>query len=224
MEAASRAEQGQRAIQVREEPAQIHLVDDDEWVRTAVGRLLRSRGFHVTPHRNAESFLDAYDPDAAGCIVLDVAMPGLDGPGLQQRLVDRGDAMPIVYLTGSADVPLCAAAMRNGAVDFLTKPVDEEELVRAVTMALQHDAVRRLARTHTVKTEARLGSLTPREREVLEHVMNGRLNKQIASDIGTAEKTVKVHRARAMEKMRVRSVAELVRMVERAHPGLGWLD
>ncbi|MBK6009306.1 response regulator transcription factor [Ramlibacter ginsenosidimutans] len=224
MEAASRAEQGQRAVHVREEPAQIHLVDDDEWVRTAVGRLLRSRGFHVTLHGNAESFLDAYDPDSAGCIVLDVAMPGLDGPGLQQRLVDQGDAMPIVYLTGSGDVPLCAAAMRNGAVDFLTKPVDEEELVRAVTMALEHDAVRRLARTHTVKTEARLGSLTPREREVLEHVMNGRLNKQIASDIGTAEKTVKVHRARAMEKMRVRSVAELVRMVERAHPGLGWLD
>lgn len=223
MEAAGRAEHRQRAVHTREEPAQVHLVDDDEWVRNAVGRLLRSRGFHVSLHADAESFLDAYDPGAAGCIVLDVAMPGLDGPGLQQRLVDQGDPMPIVYLTGSGDVPMCAAAMRNGAVDFLTKPVDEEELVRAVTMALQHDEVRRLARTHTARTEARLGSLTPREREVLEHVMNGRLNKQIASDIGTAEKTVKVHRARAMEKMNVRSVAELVRMVERAHPGLGWL-
>lgn len=223
MEAAGRAEHSQRAIQRREEPAQIHLVDDDEWVRTAVGRLLRSRGFQVILHPDAESFLDAYDPDSAGCIVLDVAMPGLDGPGLHQRLLDQGDAMPVVYLTGSGDVPMCAAAMRNGAVDFLCKPVDEDELVRAVTMALQHDAVRRLARTHTAKTEARLDSLTPREREVLDHVMNGRLNKQIAADIGTAEKTVKVHRARAMEKMNVRSVAELVRMVERAHPGRGWL-
>ena len=127
--------------------------------------------------------------------------------------------MPIIFLTGAADVPLCAAAMRHGAIDFLMKPVDEDELVRAITMAMQHDAVRRLARGHRVATESRLGSLTPREREVLDHVMNGRLNKQIASDLGTAEKTVKVHRARAMEKMHVRSVAELVRMVERARIG-----
>lgn len=218
---------GQRPLldhdRARAESAHIHLVDDDEWVRAAVARLLRARGFHVVAHADAEGFLDAYDADAAGCILLDVSMPGLDGPGLQQRLADRGDAMPIVFLTGSDEVPVCAAAMRNGAVDFLTKPVDEEELVRAVTMALEHDAVRRLAHTHTAKTGSRLGSLTPREREVLEHVMNGRLNKQIASDLGTAEKTVKVHRARAMEKMHVRSVAELVRMVERAYPGIGWL-
>lgn len=225
MDTAMMAAQRPRADhdRVRPESGHIHLVDDDEWVRTAVARLLRARGFEVITHAGAESFLDAYDPDAAGCIVLDVSMPGLDGPGLQQRLAERGDAMPIIFLTGSDEVPVCAAAMRNGAVDFLTKPVDEEELVRAVTMALEHDAVRRLARMHTVKTESRLGSLTPREREVLEHVMNGRLNKQIASDLGTAEKTVKVHRARAMEKMHVRSVAELVRMVERAFPGIGWL-
>ena len=207
----------------REEPAQVHVVDDDPAVRIALARLLRSHGYDAVDHPSAESFLASHDPDTPGCIILDVAMPGLDGPGLQRRLQQEGDAMPIIFLTGSADVPICAAAMRNGAVDFLTKPVDEGELVRAITMALQHDTVRRLARHQKDSTDGRLASLTPREREVLDHVMNGRLNKQIASDLGTAEKTVKVHRARAMEKMHVRSVAELVRMVERARFGISWL-
>lgn len=202
-----------------DEPAQVHLVDDEESVRTAIGRLLRSRGYDVIGHASAESFLAAHDPDVHGCIVLDVSMPGLDGPGLQHKLQEGGGGLPIIFLTGSADIPICAAAMRHGAIDFLTKPVDEEELVAAITMALEHDTIRRLARLHRDMTESRLASLTPREREVIDHVMNGRLNKQIASDLGTAEKTVKVHRARAMEKMHVRSVAELVRMVERAAPG-----
>ena len=204
-------------------PAQIHVIDDDAAVRVALVRLLRSRDYEVVDHPSAESFLASHDPDEHGCILLDVSMPGLDGPGLQRRLQEDGDAMPIIFLTGSADVPVCAAAMRNGAVDFLTKPVDEEELVRAIDMALQHDAVRRLAREQKDATDSRLASLTPREREVLDHVMNGRLNKQIAADLGTAEKTVKVHRARAMEKMHVRSVAELVRMVERARFGISFL-
>src|SRR4051812_38819391 len=203
-----------------EEPAQVHLVDDDEGVRTAIGRLLRSRGYDVVAHASAESFLAAHEPDMRGCILLDVSMPGLDGPGLQRQLLEEGDALPIIFLTGSADIPICAAAMRHGAIDFLTKPVDEEELVRAITIALEHDTIRRLVRLHRTMTESRLASLTPREREVIDHVMNGRLNKQIASDLGTAEKTVKVHRARAMEKMHVRSVAELVRMVERAAPAV----
>jgi FixJ family two-component response regulator len=207
-----------------QEPAQVHLVDDDERVRNAVGRLLRSHGYQVIAHASGESFLSARDPEAHGCAVLDVAMPGLDGPALQRRLLEAGDGLPVIFLTGSADVPMCAAAMRAGAVDFLTKPVDEDELLRAITLALEHDTIRRLAHDHQEMTESRLASLTPREREVLEHVMNGRLNKQIAGDLGTAEKTVKVHRARAMEKMHVRSVAELVRMVERAHPGVPWLD
>lgn len=203
--------------------AVVHVVDDDQAVRTALARLLRSRGYQVALHASAEAFLAGHDPEAHGCIVLDVAMPGLDGPGLQRRLLHDGDALPIVFLTGSTDVAICAAAMREGAVDFLTKPVDEAELARAVASALARDAARRQVHSHQVRTESRLASLTPREREVLDHVMNGRLNKQIASDLGTAEKTVKVHRARAMEKMAVRSVAELVRMVERAHPGIGWL-
>ena len=207
----------------RQEPAQIHLVDDDPGIRSAVGRLLRSHGYNVLVHPDAETFLEAHDPDAPGCIILDVSMPGLDGPTLQRKLVQDGESLPVIFLTGSADVPMCAEAMRHGAVDFLTKPVDEVELVRAIDLALERDRMRRLARSHRDVTESRLASLTPREREVLQHVMNGRLNKQIASDLGTAEKTVKVHRARAMEKMHVRSVAELVRMVERALPGMGWM-
>jgi FixJ family two-component response regulator len=203
-------------VQASSQSVHVHVVDDDAGVRAALARLLRSRGYEAYLHADAQAFLAQHDPDATGCILLDVSMPGLDGPGLQQELLERGDAMPIIFLTGASDVPVCATAMRNGAIDFLMKPVDEEELVRAVTMALQHDSVRRMARGHRDATESRLISLTPREREVLEHVMNGRLNKQIASDLGTAEKTVKVHRARAMEKMHVRSVAELVRMVERA--------
>lgn len=208
---------GEQQPMVRQEPAQVHLVDDDPGIRNAVGRLLRSHGYNVVAHADAEAFLSAHDAEAHGCVILDVHLPGLDGPSVQRKLTEEGEALPIIFLTGAADVPLCAEAMRHGAVDFLTKPVDEVELVRAIEMALEHDRVRRLARSHRDMTEARLASLTPREREVLQHVMNGRLNKQIASDLGTAEKTVKVHRARAMEKMGVRSVAELVRMVERAH-------
>lgn len=196
--------------------AQIHIVDDDDLVRNALGRLLRSRGYRVHVYGSAEAFLEQHDPDAHGCLVLDVAMPGLDGPGLQQKLADGGEGLPIVFLTGCGDVPVCASAMRRGAVDFLTKPVDEDELVQAITIALARDLARRASHRRQASTQSMLATLTPREREVLDHVMNGRLNKQIAADLGTAEKTVKVHRARAMEKMHVRSVAELVRMVERA--------
>lgn len=196
--------------------ARIHVVDDDSQVRTAITRLLRSRGYLVQAYTSAEEFLATHDPDEHGCIILDVTMEGLDGLALQQMLVDGGETLPIIFLTGCADVPICAAAMRKGAVDFLTKPVDEAALVRAITIALANDAARREAHERRIATQGRLDTLTPREREVLSHVMDGRLNKQIAADLGTAEKTVKVHRARAMEKMHVRSVAELVRMVERA--------
>lgn len=194
----------------------IHVVDDDPAVRVALARLLVSHGFEAQAHAGGEEFLRAHDPDVPGCILLDVAMPGVDGLGLQQRLAVDGESLPIIFLTGCADVPICASAMRSGAVDFLTKPVDEDLLLAAIGRALSRDAAQRVARMHRTATESRLAALTPREREVLAHVMNGRLNKQIASDLGTAEKTVKVHRARAMEKMHVRSVAEVVRMVERA--------
>lgn len=195
----------------------IHVIDDDPLVRTALARLLGSLGcYRVLTHDCAEDFLAAHDPELHGCLVLDVSLPRLDGMGLQHAL--RGGAHPvsIVFLSGQADVPMCADALRRGAIDFLTKPVDETLLFAAVARALEHDASARALHAQQACAAERIASLTPREREVIRHVMAGRLNKQIAADIGTAEKTVKVHRARGMEKMHVRSVAELVRLVERA--------
>jgi FixJ family two-component response regulator len=198
--------------------AQVLVVDDDASVRSALGRLLGSCGYAVTAFHNAESFLAQHDPHAYGCIILDVAMPGRNGLAVQQALEQRGNRMPIIFLTGQADVPMCAQAMRRGAFDFLTKPVDDAVLFAAVAGALQRDAELLSAWTERQVTESCLATLTAREREVLTHVIAGRLNKQIAADLGTAEKTIKVHRARGMEKMRVRSVAELVRIMERARP------
>jgi FixJ family two-component response regulator len=194
----------------------VHVVDDDPSVRVALMRWLRSRGHEAADFESAESFLRARSPETRGCLLLDLVMPGLDGLGLQQKLREAGDDIPIVFLTAAADVPTCAATIRSGAAHFLMKTAGPEELARAIDMALGRDARQRASRARKTEVESRLASLTPREREVLDHVMEGRLNKQIAYDIGTAEKTVKVHRARAMEKMGVRSVAELVRMVERA--------
>jgi FixJ family two-component response regulator len=194
----------------------VYVVDDDDLVRTAIARLLGLRGYVVSTFDCAETFLAQHDQNVHGCVVLDVAMPGLDGLALQQALAECGSLMPIVFLTGHGDVPMCARAMKQGAFDFLTKPVDETVLFAAVERALEKDDALRKALAERTVTEARLSTLTAREREVLAHVMAGRLNKQIAADLGTAEKTIKVHRARGMEKMRVRSVAELVRLVERA--------
>jgi FixJ family two-component response regulator len=195
----------------------IHVVDDEASVRTALARLLGSTGcYRVLTHDCAEDFLAAYDSEDPGCLVLDVALPRLDGMGLQDALRDSPHPVSIVFLSGRADVPTCADALRRGAVDFLTKPVDETLLFAAVARALERDASTRALQLQQAAASERIASLTPREREVITHVMAGRLNKQIAADIGTAEKTVKVHRARGMEKMHVRSVAELVRLVERA--------
>ena len=160
------------------------------------------------------SFLDASDPQQHGCLILDIALPGVDGLTLQLALAERGSHLPIIFLTGQADVPMCAQAMKLGAFDFLTKPVDDTVLLAAIEKALAKDLLLRRACQQREATESLLATLTPREREVLTHVMAGRLNKQIAADLGTAEKTVKVHRARGMEKMHVQSVAELVRIVE----------
>ena len=203
---------------IRAEQAHIHVVDDDASVRSALARLLRSGSYLVSAFPSAESFLADAEPDTHGCLILDFAMPGSNGLTLQQTLSDSGIPLPVIFLTGHADVPMCAQAMKRGAVDFLTKPVDESQLFSAVTRALAQDRMSRQARSIREDTDARLATLTPRERQVLAQVVAGRLNKQIAYDLGTAEKTIKVHRARCMEKMHVRSVAELVRMVERAHP------
>jgi len=201
----------------RQVPPQVLLVDDDATVRRALARLLGAQGYAVSTFGSAETFLAQHDPLAWGCIVLDVAMPGLSGLALQQTLQERGNHMPIIFLTGTADVPMCAQAMKRGAFDFLTKPVDDAVLFPTVERALRRDAELTHERAQRAATESRLATLTAREREVLAHVAAGRLNKQIAADLGTAEKTIKVHRARGLEKMRVRSVAELVRMMDRAH-------
>ena len=198
-------------------PADVFIIDDAAAVRTALQRLLTLRGHAVATYASAELFLGQVENRARGCIILDVALPGLNGLALQDELQQRDNRMPILFLTGAADVPMCAEAMKHGALDFLTKPVDAQVLFAAVERALRLDA--ELVSEHALRdaTASRLATLTAREREVLAHVIAGRLNKQIAADLGTAEKTIKVHRARGMEKMHVRSVAELVRVMERSH-------
>ncbi|MGB8340799.1 MAG: response regulator [Chthoniobacterales bacterium] len=193
----------------------IFIIDDEASVRTAVARLLRSEGYGVAMFASPTEFLAAHDRAAPGCLVLDMAMPDLNGLEVQQALAERGVARPIVFLTGRADVPTCAQAMKRGAADFLIKPVNDEDLLAAVRRAVIRDRRSRRSQAELESIRARLATLTPREREVFEHVVTGQLNKQIAGDLGTVEKTIKVHRARMMKKMRVQSVAELARLAER---------
>lgn len=191
------------------------LVDDDPSVLRALTRLLHAAGHQVSAFRSAQAFLAAHDPTAPGCVVLDLAMPGLNGLELQHALAASGCRRPVIFVTGRGDVPSSVQAMKAGAVDFLTKPVSEEYLLAAILRALERDRLMRQARAELEAIAERLNTLTPREREVLGHVVAGRLNKQIAADLGIVEKTIKVHRSRVMEKMCVRSVADLVRMAER---------
>jgi FixJ family two-component response regulator len=202
----------------RESPT-VFVVDDEESVRKALARLMRSAGFTVAVFGSPQEFLQARNPDTPGCLVLDLAMPGLNGLELQQTLAAQGPGWPIIFLTGRADIPMSVQAMKQGALDFLTKPVNDENLLAAVRNAIEKDRVGRQARAELAEIQRRLATLTPREREVLAHVVSGRLNKQTAADLGTVEKTVKVHRARVMEKMRAQSLADLVRLAERV--GIG---
>lgn len=194
----------------------VYLVDDDTSVLRGLSRLLVAAGMKVAAFDSPREFLRGFDPDAAGCLVLDVAMPELSGPGLQQALAARRSELPIVFLTGQGDIPTSVQAMKRGAADFLTKPVEEETLLAAVRDALEKDRALREMREELAGIERRLASLTPREREVFERVVEGRLNKQIATELGTVEKTIKVHRASVMQKMGVRTLADLVRLAGRA--------
>jgi FixJ family two-component response regulator len=194
----------------------VYLVDDDPAVLKALSRLLHSAGLSAVPFASPEEFLARVGPDTEGCAVLDLAMPGLDGLALQEALAGRGIEMPTLFLTGHGDVPQSVRAMKRGAVDFLTKPVDDDVFLQAVREALERSRSGRADRAESARIRRLVESLTSREREVLGGVVAGRLNKQIAADLGIAEKTVKVHRGRVMEKMEAQSVAELVRMVERA--------
>jgi FixJ family two-component response regulator len=193
----------------------VFVVDDYAPVRSSISRLLRAAGFAVAPFASAEEFLAQYDPQKVGCLVLDLAMPSLNGLELQHVLAKAGSLLPIIFLTGHGDIPKGVQAMKHGASDFLTKPVNDEDLLAAVRVAIEKDRALRREQAELSEIRARLATLTPREREVLEYVVAGKLNKQIAGDLGTVEQTVKVHRAHLMEKMRVRSVAELVRLTER---------
>lgn len=197
----------------------VYLVDDDPHVRKAVSRLLRYSGFDVAAFASPREFLEACDPETGACVVLDMAMPELTGLDIQAELGSREPDLPIVFLTGRADVPMTVRAMKQGAAEFLTKPVYDADLVAAVRNAIAKGRIARKARAALDAIHARLATLTPREREVMEHVVSGQLNKQIADDLGTCEQTIKVHRRRVMEKMQVPSVAELARLVERSRAG-----
>ena len=193
----------------------VYLVDDEPAVRKALWRVLRTAGIEVAAFGSAEEFLEALEREPAGCAILDVAMPGLDGLAVQEMLGARGIDLPIVFLTGRGDIPMSVRAMKAGAFDFLTKPVDGEVLVAAVRRALERGRVVRREHRAVADVRRRLASLTPREREVLGGVVDGRLNKQIAADLGISEKTVKIHRGHVMEKMAAGSLAELVRLADR---------
>ena len=194
----------------------VFLVDDDAAVRNALKRGLAVEGFNVREFPSADAFLAAHDPAEPGCLVADVSMPGMSGLELQSVLSARGCARPIVFVTAKGSIPMSVQAMRAGAVTFLPKPVRLAELVAAIREALERDRQRREDQAIQSDVETRLMALTAREREVLELIVVGKLNKQIAAALGAAEKTIKVHRGRVMAKLQVRSVAELVTLTSRA--------
>ena len=193
----------------------VYVVDDEPGMRKALARLLRSEGFEVRSFSSARDFLIAYRAGETACLVLDVAMPDLDGIELQRRLAEAGAPIPILFLTGHGDIPTTVRAIKAGAMDFLTKPVNDADLLRVVRAALHKAASEKVNREMTSGLTARFAKLTAREREVMTHVVAGKLNKQIAADLGIAEHTIKVHRGRVMEKMGVQSVADLVRAAVR---------
>jgi RNA polymerase sigma factor (sigma-70 family) len=204
-------------------PGVVHIVDDDASFRTAIERRLKKAGYDVATYPSAQHLLDRLpDEKSSGCILLDVRIPGLSGPELQRRLSELGSTLPIVFLSGYADVPTTVQAIKAGADDFLTKPVSSDQLLGAIQRAIAHHQAARTAheaareakgRLDTVR--ARLALLTPREREVFELVVRGKTNKHVALELGTTERTIKAHRHRVMEKMQVQSLAELVSLAER---------
>lgn len=198
--------------------AVVFVVDDDAPVRRALSRLIRSVGLEAMTFPSAQAFLAFTPPDRPACLVLDVRLPGPSGLDLQSALSRAGRDVPIVFITGHGTVPTSVRAMKGGAVDFLQKPFNDQELLDCVQRALRRSGEERAERAERTELERRLGALTPREREVLVLVVAGMLNKQIADKLGIAEKTIKVHRGRVMEKMQADSVADLVRMSEKLTP------
>jgi FixJ family two-component response regulator len=209
-------------------PGIVHVVDDDRAFRTAVGRLLTAAGHRPRLYGSASEYLAADDSESPACVILDLRMPGSTGLDLQQALASRANAHPVIFLSGHRDIPSTVRAMRDGALDFLTKPVPTATLLEAIGRALERDLARHRHVAHVAELRDRYESLTPRERQVMAGVIAGRLNKQICYTLNSAERTVKTHRARVMAKMKVRSVAELVRLAEElSSPGVAlepWIE
>lgn len=191
----------------------IFVVDDDEGVRNSLRFLLKSVGLSATTMASATEFLTTYQPDQPGCLVLDVRMPGLSGLELQQQLNLRGAIIPVIFITGHGDIPMAVEAMQHGAFDFLQKPFRDQDLIDRIQRALAADEKNRAALRERDRVRARLDSLTPREREVLDLMMRGKPNKVMAAELGLSQRTVEIHRARVMEKTDASSLAQLVRMV-----------
>ncbi|MFP5515738.1 MAG: response regulator transcription factor [Alphaproteobacteria bacterium] len=209
---------GQQAPASAKDDPLVLVVDDDGGMREAVADLLRSVGIESRAFGSTAELLAAAVPDRPGCLILDVRLPGLGGLEFQTRLESLGIALPIVFMTGFADVPMSVRAMKAGAMDFLIKPFRDQDMLDAVEAAIARDRARRRERTAAMTVEAQAATLTPREREVMAAVVKGRLNKQIAGDLGISEVTVKLHRGKVMRKMQVRSVADLVRKAEMLTP------
>jgi two-component system, LuxR family, response regulator FixJ len=191
----------------------VMVVDDDSGVRNAMRALLKSVGLNASLFASAQEFLIAYDPQQPGCLLLDIRMPGMSGMDLQEELNLRGAVIPVIFMSGHADIPMAVEAMQHGAFDFLQKPFRDQDLLDRIQRAIAKDGERRVALGERVRIKARLESLTEREREVLDQLTQGKQNKAIAQDLGISPRTIEIHRARVMEKMDAQSVAELVRMM-----------
>ena len=195
----------------------VHVVEDDEDVRVATARLLTMAGYTVQTYGSASEFLERMPTASPGCVVLDVRLPGPSGLELQETLAKTADVLPIIFVTGHGDIPMSVRAIKGGAVDFLAKPVPKDVLLSAVAQAMAREAEGRAAREHVRALQARYERLTPREREVLAHLISGQLNKQIAFDLGTAERTIKAHRHSIMQKLEAQSLADLIHMASELH-------
>lgn len=197
-----------------DEPATVCIIDDDESLRLALDSLMRSVGLSTRCFASTREFLESRRPDTQGCLLLDIRLPGVSGLDFQAQMAALGIRLPVILMTGHGDIPMTVRGMKAGAVDFLTKPLRDQDLIDAVAVAVERDRIRRLRERETAEVEQRYASLTPRERQVMALVAEGLLNKQVAGELGLSEITVKIHRGAAMRKMHARTLPDLVRMAE----------